>query len=58
MTREQVPPGTRNARTGEYIRKPVRVTGGAKPPKSGCPLVLLAWAGAATAVVARMKGWT
>jgi len=27
MRRPQVPPGTRDARTGAYIRKPVRVTG-------------------------------
>ena len=43
--RKQVPPGTRDARTGQYIRKPVRVRG-APEPKSGClPALLLALCG-------------
>lgn len=46
MARPQVPPGTRNARTGAYIRKPVRVTGGGgkKPPKV-CLCMVMAFAG-------------
>ncbi len=59
MTRKQVPPGTRNARTGQYIRQPVRVQGSGSGSNAGCALTILAFVGAvvgAAVAVARAKG--
>ena len=51
-SKKQVPPGTRDARTGHYIRKPVRVQGQpANSSNGGCALTR-----AARAVVARIRG--
>ena len=44
--RKQVPPGTRNARTGAYVRKPVPVKGGkGGKKKDTCVCMVLAFAG-------------
>jgi hypothetical protein len=49
----KVPKGTRNAKTG---LPPGQSSAGMKPPKKGCALVLLGWAGAVTAVAAKLRG--
>lgn len=49
----KVPKGTRNAKTG---LPPGQSSAGMRPPKKGCALVLLGWAGAVTAVAAKLRG--
>lgn len=55
--RPQVPPGTRDARTGEYIRKPVPVKGsGSKPPQKTCVCMVVAVVGGCGSVAADAAG--
>ena len=53
-TNGPVPPGTRDARSGDYIRRPVPVRGGGEGGggRGGCGLLLLV----TVAVAARWKG--
>jgi len=57
--RQQVPPGTRDARTGEDIRPPAGGGGGGGGSTGGgwCGVVVLAALGAVVAAVGAAKGW-